>query len=146
MKKIVLSTILAVVLFSACNKTWNDPNDTIPATKISVVTLLAAPTVYDGAGVNVRGMVWDIVHDDLVYSNDGYIETLSFVVFKVSNKEGNYVNVYTEKMHDVKEGDMVEVVGIYRRNFVSELRSYTNEIEAKKITVIKSMNHKYQEG
>jgi len=146
MKKIVLSTLLAVVLFSACNKTWNDPNDTIPATKISIVALLAAPTVYDGAGVNVRGMVWDIVHDDLVYSNDGYIETLSFVVFKVSNREGNYVNVYTEKMDDVKEGDMVEVVGIYRRNFISELRSYTNEIEAKKITVIKSMNHKYQEG
>ncbi len=146
MKKIVLSTLLAVVLFSACNKTWNDPNSTMPATKISIITLLAAPTVYDGAGVNVRGMVWDIVHDDLVYSNDGYIETLSFVVFKVSNREGNYVNVYTEKMDGVNEGDMVEVVGIYRRNFVSELRSYTNEIEAKKITVIKSMNHKYQEG
>ena len=146
MKKIVLSTVLAVVLFSACNKTWNDPNSTMPATKISIITLLAAPTVYDGAGVNVRGMVWDIVHDDLVYSNDGYIETLSFVVFKVSNREGNYVNVYAEKMDDVKEGDMVEVVGIYRRNFVSELRSYTNEIEAKKIIVIKSMKHKYQEG
>jgi len=146
MKKIVLSTLLAVVLFSACNKTWNDPNDTMPATKLSIITLLAAPTVYDGAGVNVRGMVWDIVHDDLVYSNDGYIETLSFVVFKVSNREGNYVNVYTEEMGDVKEGDMVEVVGIYRRNFESELRNYTNEIEAKKITVIKSMNHKYQEG
>lgn len=146
MKKIVLSTILGVVLFSACNKTWNDPNDTMPAKKLSIITLLAAPTVYDGAGVNVRGMAWDIVHDDLVYSNDGYIETLSFVVFKVSNREGYYVNVYTEKMDDVKEGDMVEVVGIYRRNFVSELRSYINEIEAKKITVIKSMNHKYQEG
>jgi len=146
MKKIVLSTVLAVVLFSACNKTWNDPNDTMPATKLSIITLLAAPTVYDGAGVNVRGMVWDIVHDDLIYSNDGYIETLSFVVFKVSNRQGNYVNVYTEKMDDVKEGDMVEVVGIYRRNFESELRNYTNEIEAKKITVIKSMNHKYQEG
>jgi len=146
MKKIVLSTILAVVLFSACNKNWNDPNSTMPATKISIITLLAAPTVYDGAGVNVKGMVWDIVHDDLVYSNDGYIETLSFVVFKVSNREGNYVNVFTENMDDVKEGDMVEVVGIYRRNFESELRNYTNEIEAKKITVIKSMNNKYQEG
>jgi hypothetical protein len=146
MKKIVLSTILAVVLFSACNKTWNDPNDTMPATKISLITLLAAPTVYDGAGVNVRGMVWDIVHDDLVYSNDGFIETLSFVVFKVSNREGNFVNVYTEKMDAVNEGDMVEVVGIYRRNFVSEFRSFTNEIEAKKITVIKSVKDKYQEG
>lgn len=146
MKKIVLSTILAVVLFSACNKTWNDPNDTMPATKISLITLLAAPTVYDGAGVNVRGMVWDIIHDDLVYSNDGFIETLSFVVFKVSNREGNFVNVYTEKMDAVNEGDMVEVVGIYRRNFVSEFRSFTNEIEAKKITVIKSVKDKYQEG
>ena len=146
MKKIVLSTILAVALFGACNKTWKDPNETMPATKISIITLLAAPTVYDGAGVNVRGMVWDIVHDDLVYSNDGYIETLSFVVFKVSNKDGHYINVYTENMDDVKEGDLVEVVGIYRRNFVSELRNYTNEIEAKKIKVIKSMKHKYEEG
>ena len=146
MKKILLSAILAVCLFSACNKTWKDPNDTMPATKISIITLLAAPTVYDGAGVNVRGMVWDIVHDDLVYSNDGYIETLQFVVFKVSNKDGHYINVYTENMDDVKEGDLVEVVGIYRRNFVSELRNYTNEIEAKKIRVIKSMKHKYEEG
>ena len=143
MKKIVLSTILAVVLFGACNKTWKDPNDTMPATKISIITLLAAPTVYDGAGVNVRGMVWDIVHDDLVYSNDGYIETLEFVVFKVSNKDGHYINVYTENMDDTEEGDFVEVVGIYRRNFVSELRNYTNEIEAKKIRVIKSIRHRW---
>ncbi len=146
MKKIVLSTILAVALFGACNKTWKDPNDTMPATKISIITLLAAPTVYDGAGVNVRGMVWDIVHDDLVYSNDGYIETLSFAVFKVSNKDGHFINVYTEKMDDVQEGDLVEVIGIYRRNYVSEYRDYTNEIEAKKIKVIKSIKHKYQEG
>lgn len=139
MKKIILSTILIAALFSACNKEWKDPNDTMPATKISIITLLAAPTVYDGAGVNVRGMVWDIVHDDLVYSNDGYIETKSFVVFKVSNQEGNFVNVYTEMMDEVQEGDLVEVVGIYRRNFESELRNYTNEIEAKKIRVIKSM-------
>lgn len=145
MKKIVLSTILAVVLFGACNKTWKNPNETMPATKISIITLLAAPTVYDGAGVNVRGMVWDIVHDDLVYSNDGYIETLSFVVFKVSNKDGHYINVYTEDIEGIKEGDLVEVVGIYRRNFVSDLRNYTNEIEAKKITVIKSINQKYEE-
>lgn len=144
MKKIILSTILAVGLFGACNKTWKDPNDTMPATKISIITLLAAPTVYDGAGVNVRGMVWDIVHDDLVYSNDGYIETKSFVIFKVSNQEGNFVNVYTEKMDEVKEGDLVEVIGIYRRNFESDLRSYTNEIEAKKIRVLKSMKHKYE--
>jgi len=146
MKKIVLSTILAVVLFSACNKTWKDPNDTMPATKLSIITLLAAPTVYDGAGVNVRGMVWDIVHDDLVYSNNGYIETLSFVVFKVSSKDGHYINVYTEEMDNVQEGDLVEVVGIYRRNYVSEYRNYSNEIEAKKINVIKSMKHKYKDG
>ena len=146
MKKIVLSTILVVALFGACNKTWKDPNEAMPATKISIITLLAAPTVYDGAGVNVRGMVWDIVHDDLVFSNDGYIETLEFVVFKVSDKDGNYINVYTEDMNGIKEGDLVEVVGIYRRNFVSELRNYTNEIEAKKIAVIKSMTHKYEEG
>ncbi len=146
MKKIILSTILIAALFSACNKEWKDPNDTMPATKLSIITLLAAPTVYDGAGVNVRGMVWDIVHDDLVYSNDGYIETKSFVVFKVSNQEGNFVNVYTETMDEVQEGDLVEVVGIYRRNFESELRNYTNEIEAKKIRVIKSMKHKYEDS
>ena len=91
-------------------------------------------------------MVWDIVHDDLVFSNDGYIETLEFVVFKVSDKDGNYINVYSEDLKGVKEGDLVEVVGIYRRNFVSELRNYTNEIEAKKIAVIKSMKHRYEEG
>lgn len=146
MKKILIATILTLVFFSACHKEWKDPNKTMPATKLSIITLLAAPTVYDGAGVNVRGMVWDIVHDDLIYSNNGYVETLSFVVFKVSNKDGHYVNVYTEEMDDVKEGDIVEVVGIYRRNYVSEIRNYTNEIEAKNINIVKSLKGKYPEG
>jgi len=146
MKKILLATILTLGFFSACHKEWKDPNETMPATKLSIITLLAAPTVYDGAGVSVRGMVWDIIHDDLIYSNQGYIETLSFMVFKVSNKDGHYVNVYAEEMYDVKEGDIVEVVGIYRRNYVSELRSYTNEIEAKRIDIIKSLKEKYPEG
>ena len=50
MKKILLATILTLGFFSACHKEWKDPNETMPATKLSIITLLAAPTVYDGAG------------------------------------------------------------------------------------------------
>ena len=145
MKNLVYAAII-ILIFVSCNKGWKNPNETMPATKVAITTLLAAPTVYDGAGVNVKGMVWDIIHDDLVYSEEGYIETLPFMVFKVSNKEGNYVNVYTENVSDIKEGDLVEVVGIYRRNYISELRTYTNEIEAKNIKIIKSLSNKYSDS
>lgn len=141
--KIFIPLLLTLLLVISCNRTWQDPNTTIPASKISIASLIAVPTVYDGAGVVVKGMVWDVVNDELIYLSDGYVETLAFSLFKLSDKKGNFVNIYTEDYFDVNEGDIVEVVGIYRREFVGSKRNFTNEIEAKNIRVLKSLKTKY---
>ena len=141
--KIFIPLFLTLLFVISCNRTWQDPNAIIPAAKISIASLISVPTVYDGAGVMVKGMVWDVVNDELVYLSDGYVETLAFSLFKLSDKKGNYVNIYTEDYFDINEGDIVEVIGIYRRDFVGSKRNYTNEIEAKNIRVIKSLKTKY---
>ena len=143
MKKLIIVLFISLIAAFSCNRSWKDPNTTIPSAKISIATILAAPNVYDGAGVVVKGMVWDIVQDDLIYSVDGYIETLNFYIFKLSDKNGNYIYVYTEDLKNIKEGDIVEVTGIYRRDYLSELRKYSNEIESINIVVKKSVNKKY---
>ena len=141
--KLLIPVLLSLLFVISCNRTWQDPNTTLPAAKISIASLISVPTVYDGAGVVVKGMVWDVVNDELVYLNDGYVETLNFSVFKLSDKKGNFVYIYTENIDNISEGDLVEVVGIYRREFVTEKRNYINEIEAKNIKVLKSLKKKY---
>ena len=141
--KILLPVIISLLFVISCNRTWQNPNTTLPAAKISIASLISVPTVYDGAGVVVKGMVWDVVNDELVYLKDGYVETLNFSLFKLSDKKGNFVNVYTEDIDSISEGDLVEVVGIYRREFLSDKRTYINEVEAKNIKVIKSLKKKY---
>ena len=141
--KILLPVIISLLFVISCNRTWKNPNTTLPAAKISIASLISVPTVYDGAGVVVKGMVWDVVNDELVYLKDGYVETLNFSLFKLSDKKGNFVNVYTEDIDSISEGDLVEVVGIYRREFLSDKRTYINEVEAKNIKVIKSLRKKY---
>ena len=141
--KILLPVIISLLFVISCNRTWQNPNTTLPAAKISIASLISVPTVYDGAGVVVKGMVWDVVNDELVYLKDGYVETLNFSLFKLSDKKGNFVNVYTEDIDSISEGDLVEVVGIYRREFLSDKRTYINEVEAKNIKVIKSLRKKY---
>ena len=144
----ILTPVFILLLFViSCNRTWLGPNTTLPAAKVSIASLISVPNVYDGAGVAVKGMVWDIVNDELVYLLDsGHVEILNYSVFKLSDRNGNFVNIYTENIKDVKEGDIVGVVGIYRRDFVAERRNYTNEIEAKNIKILKSSKTKYSSG
>ena len=141
--KIFLPLIVSLLFIVSCHRTWQDPNTSIPAAKISIASLISVPTVYDGAGVAIKGMVWDVVNDEVVFLNDGYVETLNFSLFKLSDKKGNFVNIYTEDNLDIREGDLVEVVGIYRREFLTDRRTYTNEVEAKNIKVLKSLHKKY---
>ena len=141
--KIIIPVFITLILLVSCNRAWQDPNTTLPAARISIVSLISVPTVYDGAGVVVKGMVWDVVNDELVYMKDGYVETINFSVFKLADRKGNYVNIYTEDTPLVDEGDLVEVVGIYRREFVAEKRNFINEVEAKNIKILKSLSSKY---
>ena len=141
--KILVALFITSLFIISCNRTWQDPNTTLPAARISIVSLISVPTVYDGAGVVVKGMVWDVVNDELVYLNDGNVETLAFSVFKLSDKKGNFVNIYTEDEIGINEGDIVEVVGIYRREFIAERRNYINEVEAIDIKILKSLSNKY---
>ncbi|MGI9554191.1 MAG: hypothetical protein ACR2NC_04630 [Thermodesulfobacteriota bacterium] len=141
--KIFLPLLISLLFIISCHRTWQNPNTTLPAASISIASLISVPTVYDGAGVVVKGMVWDVVNDELVFLNDGYVETMEFSLFKLSDKNGNYVNIYTDDINEISEGDLVEVVGIYRREFLSDKRTYINEVEAKQIKVLKSLKKKY---
>ena len=126
-----------------CTKVWKDPNNTIPSSKVDIFDLIATPIVYDSAGVRVEGMVWDLTQGELSVSSDTYSTSKPFMVFKLSDVDGNFVNVFLTENFSFKEGDIVEVVGIYRRNYKTDLRHFVNEIEAKNVILLKSLEEKY---
>ena len=136
-------TLFLLAISIGCNKTWENPNSSIPSAPISIVGILATPNVYDSAGVRVTGMVWDLALGDLTVTKSGYLENISYSIFKLSDKHGNFVNVYTDKKYELEEGDIVEVTGIYRRNFRAEKRHFINEIEAVDIKLKKSLKERF---
>ncbi len=134
---LVLSLIF-LFLTASCNKGWQDPNTTVPASELPVATIVAAPNAFNGAGVIVKGVVWNIVNDEFTYTDNGDERTVSYSMFKLADKKGNFVTVYTESLEDVKEGDLIKVRGIYRKDMNTQKRYYVNEIEAVDIQVIES--------
>ena len=142
-KYFYLPIILIVFFVFACSKSWKNPNETIPSSETSIIKILATPNAFDSAGVKVTGMVWDLALGDLTVTKSGYLENVSYIIFKLADEHGNFVNVYTNKKYSIDEGDIVEVTGIYRRNYVSEKRHFINEIEAVDIVLKKSLVEKY---
>lgn len=136
-------TLFLLTISLGCSRKWKDPNTSIPSAPASIVGILATPNVYDSAGVRVTGMVWDLALGDLTVTESGYLENVSYSIFKLSDRHGNYVNVYTNKKYQLEEGDIVEVTGIYRRNYRAEKRHFINEIEAVDIKLKKSLKKRY---
>ncbi len=128
--------LLAFLLFcSGCNKTWKDPGLTVPASELPIAVIASVPNAYNGAGIIIKGVVWDLVSDELTYTLNDAEETVSYLFFKVADQKGNFVNVYAEEPAGLKEGDIVEVKGIYRKDMTTQKRYFRNEIEAVKVTV-----------
>lgn len=131
-------SFIFLFLTVSCNKAWQDPNTTVPASELPVATLVAAPNAFNGAGVIVRGVVWNIVNDEFTYTDNNAEKTVSYFMFKLADKKGNFVTIYTELLEGVKEGDLIKVRGIYRKDMNTQKRYYVNEIEAVDIQVIES--------
>jgi len=139
--------LFTIIIFSSCQAEWKDPNEALPSAKLDITSILVNPNVYDSAGVIVRGMVWDkeTVEPEPVKNDKGEVhQSEIYTYFKLSDKNGNYIGViYPGENNSIQDGDIVEVLGIFRRNFATEHRIYKNEIQAKKITVLESLQEKY---
>lgn len=133
--------LLAFLLLCAgCSKTWKDPGSTVPASELPIAVIASVPNAYNGAGIIIKGVVWDLVSDELTYADGDLTETISYFFFKVADQKGNFVNVYAEGPTGLKEGDIVEVKGIYRKDMTTQKRYFRNEIEAVKVKVTGSSN------
>ena len=128
-----LFIFISAVLIS-CNKEWQDPNTAVPYTHTTIREILIAPIGYDSAGVSVEGMVWDLNYDLLVENE----KEIPYTTFKIADSDGNYVNVFAEGNYPLIDGDQVKVIGVYRRELITESRNYVNEIDANSIEVGKT--------
>ncbi len=126
---LLISSILLV--FLGCAREWQNPNTTIPAKQVDIAAILENPIAFDSAGVIVEGKVWDLVFDKFERED---IET-PFTEFKLADQDGNFVKVFVLGHIPIAEGDIVEVMGIYRRELGKERIYFANEIEA--IRVVK---------
>jgi len=122
--------VSVLILFSSgCARNWENPNTSLPTKELSIMALLVNPIIYDSAGVLVEGKVWDLAFKNLKEKGT----EIPYTSFKLADKDGNSVNVFALGDIPVADGDMVEVMGIYRREYKTEAYSFLNEIEAKRI-------------
>ncbi len=128
--KYFVCPILFIVLLG-CAGEWQNPNTTPPAKKMDIASILINPIIYDSTGVIVEGRVWDLVFNTLG-KNDKDKES-PYTNFKLADKDGNFVNVFALGHLPIAEGDIVKVVGIYRRELNTENYKFLNEIEAKRV-------------
>ncbi len=128
-KALLFMFAMIFIALLGCAREWQNPNTALPSKEISVGALLTNPIIYDSAGVIVEGKVWDLAFKSLKEKD----AEIPFTSFKLADKDGNFVNVFALGDIPVAEGDIVEVVGIYRREYNTENHIFVNEIEAKRI-------------
>ena len=120
MNSIKSPLIMALLLFSlsaGCNKEPEYiPGMSVQGYRAPISKILFSPIAFDGATVAVEGIVND-VNEDNSQSGDGVV-----TYFKLSDLNGNYVNVNMPGSWDIVDDDYMIVGGIYRKN--------SNEIEA----------------
>ena len=120
--------ILCLVL-SGCVKEWQNPDESPPATELSISSLLLTPAIYQMEGVKTTGKIWG-----LTYLTDQKYE----LKFKLADEDGYYVNIFSESGFEIGEGDIVEVNGQFFREYIKEDNRYETFIVAKNITVIRT--------
>ncbi|NIP29058.1 MAG: hypothetical protein GTO02_00540 [Candidatus Dadabacteria bacterium] len=127
--KLKFLLIINIIFFVGCYSNWNNPNDVLPSTKVSVKNLLSHPAVYDKRGVKVKGKIWDIEY---------ITSDFTAVSFKLADKSGNYIGVISKDILKIHSGDIIEVVGIFERNFDSENNKFESFVDAKHIKVVRN--------
>jgi len=56
-----------------------------------------------------------------------------YTTFKIADRKGNYLDVYTPGNYELSEGDFVRVTGIFQIDYNDELRDFENDITAIRI-------------
>ncbi len=129
-QKIIFPLLVVAISFLAgCIGQWQNPNAAIPAQELKIRNLLVMPTIYDSAGVILKGKVWDL---DFVEDKDNPDEVYS--TFKLADKDGNYVIVRSPGMTTLLvEGAMIKVIGLHRITYDGDSRLISSHVEAKQI-------------
>lgn len=97
------------------------PGANIAGIRASITKILISPLAFDGAIVAVEGLAHDVKKE----SSDG---RKAATAFKLSDLQGNFINVSESAALEISENDYLVVGGIYRRE--------KNEIEAQEIQKI----------
>lgn len=121
----ILFIIISLALVG-CYSGWKDPETSLPAKKVSIRSLLSTPAVYDNRGVIVEGKVWDLEYLNLDYT---------VAKFKLADKSGNHIGVISKEVLKIGNGDIIEVRGIFERNFDSEKNRYESFVNSMSINV-----------
>jgi hypothetical protein len=124
-RKPLLSLLVSafLIIFVGCGsgKEKEIPGANIAGIRASIRKILISPLAFDGAIVAVEGLVHDVKKESLT---GGKVATM----FKLSDIQGDFINVSTTGVQQISENDYLIVGGIYRRA--------KNEIEAQEIEKI----------
>ncbi|MCH8029420.1 MAG: hypothetical protein IH874_05770 [Candidatus Dadabacteria bacterium] len=121
-----LATAVIIALSSGCTQKWKDPEVAMLAREMDITAILLDPIIYDSAALVVKGMVWDVSTEKMT-AGDVEVE---YTIFKLADRDGNYVGVFSLGHLDVNEGDRLKVTGIYRRRMETAYYNFRNDIEA----------------
>ena len=123
----IILFIAIYFLTLSCTTVWHDPDTSIPSKQLDITAILVTPTIYDGAGVEIEGKVWDLYMEH--NQNSQYKDLYSF--FKLADEDGNYVNVKSSSsLPLVTEGEIIKVVGIHRLIHDPKTNKVENLVEA----------------
>ena len=111
-RNVTLIIIIAAFLLSAaCNKKpAYIPGSSVQGFRAPISKILFSPIAFDGATVAVEGIVTDVTTE-----TEGSEENI-VTNFKLSDLNGNYINVYMADTWDIADNDYMIVGGVYRKN------------------------------
>lgn len=121
MQKNLLPLIVLIVSITACGGDKEIPAPQIAGIRTTIERILINQLAFDGAQVAVEGVAHDI-------SEAKTDEGIPIVLFKLTDRAGNFIDVSMPTSWVVEEDDYVVLGGIYRRS--------ENQIEAQQLEVI----------
>jgi hypothetical protein len=123
---IVILPVLMILVISGCNKKPEYiPGAGIQGYKAPIAKILFSPVAYDGATVAIEGFVRDYKEeiDGETAEESGAVEADDIkTTFKLTDLNGNYINILMPGQWEVENNNYLIVGGIYRKN--------GNELEA----------------
>jgi hypothetical protein len=111
-KHFALIAVISVFVFTAgCNKKPEYiPGSSVQGFRAPISKILFSPVAFDGATVAVEGIVTDVSTEPEQPGEDMVTN------FKISDLNGNYINVYMPDTWEISENDYMIVGGVYRKN------------------------------